>query len=163
MNDGEISELLATIFLSRKTRRGYLFKTVLIGGKYPSIDIYAEIIGNNFPKNYCFIQVKSTIKGYTVEENKLKIQVPVDKLNKLADFNGPSYLIGIDYQENNPFTSKAYIKAIRGRHTRALSSMPTDNVLDENNLIRLRDEIEAFWNSTDTFEKKNNTNSIFDL
>lgn len=163
MNDGEISELLASIFLSRKTTQGYLFKTILIGGKYPTIDLYAEINGNQTPKNYCFVQVKSTIQGYTKQERKLKVNVPVDKLNKLAKFNGPSYLIGIDYNENNPFESIAYISAIRGTFATGLSSMPTTNLLDENNLIRLRDEIEAFWNGTNTFENKNNTNSIFDL
>lgn len=163
MNDGDLSEYLATVFLSRKTNLGYLFKTVLIAGKWPSIDIYAEIIGNNSPKNYCFVQVKSTIQGYTVRENKLKVQISKDKLNKLANFNGPSYLIGIDYQENDPFKSKAYISAIRGTYNNGLSSMPTDNELDENNLIRLHNEIETFWNNTNTFQSKNNNNSIFDL
>lgn len=163
MNDGDLSEYLATVFLSRKTVQGYLFRTVLIAGKWPSIDIYAEIKGNNSPKNYCFIQVKSTILGYTVRDKKLKVKVSKDKLNKLANFNGPSYLIGIDYIENNPFKSKAYISAIRGTYTNGLSSMPTDNILDENNLIQLKDEVENFWNGTNTFNNKNNTISIFDL
>jgi len=163
MNDGDLSEYLATVFLSRKTNQGYLFRTVLIAGKWPSIDIYAEIIGNNSPKNYCFIQVKSTIQGYTVRNNKLKVRISKDKLNKLADFNGPSYLIGIDYKENDPFKSIAYISAIRGNYTNGLSSMPTNNILDENNLISLHNEVETFWNNTNTFHNKNNTNSIFDL
>ncbi|WP_422083767.1 hypothetical protein [Ulvibacterium sp.] len=163
MNDGELSEYLATVFLSRKTHQGYLFRTVLIAGKWPSIDIYAEIIGTNSPKNYCFIQVKSTVLGYTAREKKLKVKIPKSKLNKLANFNGPSYLIGIDYIESNPFKSKAYISAIRGTYSNGLSSMPTDNLLDENNLVQLRDEVENFWNGTNTFNNKNNTASIFDL
>lgn len=163
MNDGEISELIAAILLSRKTNQGYLFRTILIGGKYPTIDLYAEINGNQIPKNYCFIQVKSTIQGYTVRERRLKVNVPVEKLNRLSIFNAPSYLIGIDYNENNPLASIAYISTIRGHFTAALSSMPTTNLLDENNLIRLRDEVETFWNGTNTFGNKNNTNSIFDL
>ena len=163
MNDGEISELLASIFLSRKTGQGYLFKTVLIGGKYPSIDLYAEILGDNSPKNHCFFQVKSTIQGYTKRENKLLVQIPKDKLNRLANFNAPTYLIGIDYQENDPFSSIAYIAAIRGEYSRGLPSMPTHHVLNEGNLIRLKDEIEAFWRGTNTFGNKNRINSIFDL
>lgn len=163
MNDGEISELLASIFLSRKTDQGYLFKTVLIGGKYPSIDLYAEILGDNSPKNYCFFQVKSTIQGYTKRDNRLLVQITKDKLNRLSNFNAPTYLIGIDYKEDDPFSSIAYIAAIRGEYTRGLPSMPTHHVLNEENLIQLKNEIEAFWQGTNTFGNKNRTNSIFDL
>ncbi len=163
MNDGALSELLAAISLTRNTSQGYLFRTVLIAGKWPAIDIYAEVIGDSVPKNYCFIQVKSTTLGYTARDNKLRIQIPKTKLNKLAEFNGPSYLIGIDYVESNPFDSKAYISAIRGTYATGFSSMPTNNLLDESNLIRLKDEVETFWNGTNTFDKKNSTTSIFDL
>lgn len=43
---GELGESLANIFLSRLTPQGYLFRTALIGGKWPTIDIYAELINS---------------------------------------------------------------------------------------------------------------------
>ena len=47
MMTGDLGESIANVFLSRKTTQGNLFRTKMIGGKWPTIDIYAEIISAN--------------------------------------------------------------------------------------------------------------------
>lgn len=160
---GDLGESLANVFLSRKTAEGNLFRTTMIGGKWPTIDIYAEIISNNDSLKFCFFQIKTTDLGYTVREHKLRIQVDKDDLNKLSRFNAPTYLIGIDHNEAEPFRSKAYLATIRGKYDNPLPSLPTTFELTEDNLILLKNEVVSFWDSVNTIEKKMIYQTNFEL
>lgn len=144
---GDLGESLASVFLSRKTSQGNLFRTTMIGGKWPTIDIYAEIISNTASRMFCFFQVKTTDQGYTKKKKNLKVGIDLDDLIKLSQYHAPSYLIGIDHNPTEPFKSKPYIAAIRGNYSKRISSLPTAFELTEANLILLRDEVVGFWNS----------------
>lgn len=153
---GDLGESLANVFLSRRTPEGHLFRTKMVGGKWPSIDIYAEILSSANPVMFCFFQVKTTSRGYTKRERDLKINMDVRSLFKFSSYCAPSYLIGIDHDPLHPLHSKAFIATIRGNQTKSLSSLPTIYPLNEQNLIALRDEIVAFWNNLNPLKNKEN-------
>ncbi|MBU6342279.1 MAG: hypothetical protein KGS48_12355 [Bacteroidetes bacterium] len=157
---GDIGELLLSLFLTQKTREGYLFNPLLIGGKWPTMDIYAEI--SRDPGKFCFFQVKTTLRGYS-SKGKLQINVPKIKLERLARYHAPSYLVGIDLKNDNPFHSKAYIAAVRGAHAQGMHGVSTRYELTEENLIRLRDEVEDFWDKSNLMDTKTVYRSIFDI
>lgn len=158
---GDFGESFANVLLGSQTEQGQLFETVQIGGKWPTIDIYAEISSENHQRMFCFFQIKSTERGYTVRDNKLKVQVPKDKLNKLSAFNAPTYLIGVEYNKTSPPLSQAYIKTVRGNYVNPLSSMETNFVVNAENLILLKQEVETFWNNTNAMNNKTNYQTSF--
>jgi len=160
--NGDFGESLANILIGQWTPNGQLFETVGIGGKWPTIDIYAEILSTTNQKMFCFFQVKSTELGYTKRGvRKLKVKAPKDKLNKLASFNAPTYLIGVDYNKNNPPLSTCYIKTIRGTYTNGISSMETTHQLNTTNLLLLKNEVEAFWTALNPLNSKSNYQTNF--
>lgn len=153
---GEIGESLANVFLSRRTSQGHLFRTAMIGGKWPTIDIYAEVISNNPEKMFCFFQIKATELGYTQRQHKLRISVDLQDLIRLSNFSAPTYIIGIDHNPAQPFLSNAYIGTIRGNYTRRLSSLPTPYALNDANLVALRAEVIAYWTALNPTATKTN-------
>lgn len=160
---GDLGESIANVFLSRRTEQGHLFRTAMIGGKWPTIDIYAEIISDDDTLKFCFFQIKATDLGYTVREHKLRIQVEKEALNRLASFNAPTYLIGINHNEDEPFLSRAYIATIRGNYENPLPSLPTTFELNRESLIVLKDEIIQFWNNMNAMENKVNYQTNFTI
>jgi hypothetical protein len=154
MSKGSFGESFANTLIGMWTRDGELFETVAVGEKWPVIDIYAETKTANGHKIFCFFQVKSTISGYTQRERKLKVQIDREHLNELANFNAPTYLIGVDYNKQNPILSAAYIKIIRGTYQTGISSMETTKVLNEDNLIILKSEVETFWSDLNPLNDK---------
>ena len=107
---------------------------------------FAEMLSSTNQRMFCFFQVKSTELGYTKKgKKKLRVQVPKDQLNKLVNFNAPTYLIGVDYNKLNPPLSACYIKTVRGNYSKGISSMDITLPLNAANLVTLRNEVEAFW------------------
>lgn len=157
---GDIGELLLSLFLSQKTREGYLFNPLLIGGKWPTMDVYAELTSD--PGRFCFFQVKTTLKGCNSRGN-LQIKIPKIKLERLARYHAPSYLVGIDLKLSDPFHSKAYIAAIKGGFTTGMSSIPTLYELNEENLIGLKNEVVRFWEDSNLLGTKNVYKSVFEI
>jgi len=155
--NGAFGESLANTLIGQWTQNGQLFETVAIGGTWPTIDIYAEMLSTTNQRMFCFFQVKSTELGYTKKGiRKLKVQAPQSKLNKLASFNAPTYLIGVDYNKVNPPLSACYIRTIRGNYTKGISSMEITYPLNPGNLILLKNEVEAFWTSLNPLNSKSN-------
>jgi hypothetical protein len=152
----DLGESLANVFLSRKTSEGHLFRTTMIGGKWPTVDIYAEVISNDMPRMFCFFQVKTTNRGYTKRQKNLKVSIDLPDLIKLSKYCAPSYLIGIDHDPFQPFSSKAFIVTVRGIYTKRLSSLSTKYPLTEQSLIELRNEVVAFWTKLNPSECKEN-------
>jgi len=151
---GDFGESLANILLGQNTPQGQLFETIAIGGKWPTIDIYAETTSINGGKIFCFFQVKSTEAGYTTKGN-LKVQAKKEHLERLSAFNAPTYLIGVDLNTINPPLSTGYIKTIRGNQTKGISSIDITYPINGANLILLKAEIEAFWNVLNPSNQKN--------
>lgn len=152
--NGNFGESLANILLGQQTANGQLFETVLIGGNWPTIDIYAEITSIHNQKMFCFFQVKSTELGYNAA-GRLRVQANRNKLNHLASFNAPTYLIGVELNTTNPPLSIGYIKTIRGPQARGISSMEITAPINSANLILLKEEVEAFWTTLDPLAHKN--------
>ena len=159
---GDLGENLASVFLSRKTTEGHLFRTAVIGGKWPTIDMYAEVITDTNSRMFCFFQIKTTDQGYTKKQHHLQVSVELNDLVRLSQYCAPSYLIGIDHNSDLPFQSKAYIATVRGNQTRRLSSFPTKHILSEENLIALRNEVILFWSKLDPLANKENYFTKFD-
>lgn len=151
--NGDFGESFANVLLGQNTAQGQLFETVMIGGKWPTIDIYAEIAA---PQGavFCFFQVKSTIKGFT-NAGKLKVQAKLHHLQRLSAYYAPTYLIGVDFNANRPPLSEAYIQTIRGLQTQAISSMDVTYPVNSDNLILLRNEVINFWNTVNPIAHKN--------
>lgn len=150
---GDFGESLANILLGQLTEEGQLFETISIGGKWPTIDIYAETTAESGKRIFCFFQVKSTEAGYT-KTGKLKVQVKKKHLERLTAFNAPTYLIGVDLNKTNPPLSIGYIKTIRGSYTKGISSMSILHTVNSSNLILLKNEVQAFWRGVDIDNQK---------
>jgi hypothetical protein len=153
---GELGESFANIFLARCTTQGHLFRTAMMGGKWPTIDIYAEVISNMPQKMFCFFQIKTTDQGYTKRQRNLRISLDLRDLVRLSQYAAPTYVIGVDHNAARPHYSKAYIGAIRGNYSQGISSLPTTYPLNNSNLIMLREEIIAFWNTLNPLNTKEN-------
>jgi hypothetical protein len=144
---GEKAEALVRLLLSSQA---VSFRVQLIGGKWPTIDIYAEIDDPLYPGMFCFFQVKSTILGRN-SKGKLQVKVAKDSLNKLCAYYGPTYLVGVEYNEQQAWQSNAFIMHVKGRNLTGISSMPVTNQLNHQTgatLLTLRDEVVRFWQST---------------
>lgn len=157
---GDFGESLANILLGQYTPQGQIFETIAIGGKWPTIDIYAETTSANGGKIFCFFQVKSTEAGYT-QNGRLKVQAKKKHLVRLAAFNAPTYLIGVDLNTTNPPLSNGYIKTIRGIQNQGISNMTVAHPINGANLILLKNEVEAFWNALNLPNQKNNYQTNF--
>ena len=158
---GDYGESFANTLIGQWTTSGQLFETVCIGGKWPTIDIYAEIQSVGNQRMFCFFQVKSTELGYTRRGNRLKVQASRDKLNKLSSYNAPTYLIGVDHNKQYPPRSNCYIKTIRGNYPNGITSMPTTHILNTQNLILLKNEVEAYWTTLNVLNSKSNYQTNF--
>lgn len=150
---GDFGESLANVLLGQNTTQGQLFETVMIGGKWPTIDIYAETAGPNGVV-FCFFQVKSTVQGFT-QSGRLKVQAKLKHLQRLAGYPAPTYLIGVNLNQNQPPLSDAYIKTIRGPQTLPISSMDITHPVHGANLILLKNEVVNFWNTVNPSAQKN--------
>ena len=156
---GDYCESISAVLLQQWTAKGVLFRIVNIGGNYPTIDVYAEVQnkGNTY---IALFQIKSTEKPIT-KKGALQIQIPKKKLNALSNICVPTYLIGVQYNKENPPESKGFIKGIYGSYKKGLGSLNTKYSLDSENLINLKDEIVNFWIKSNVVNLNKNYNSIF--
>jgi hypothetical protein len=139
------------IFFSLLTKRvtgrnvpakGYLFQPQFLGEKWPLVDYIVELRGiAPAVKPFFFVQVKATTLGYTERENRLKVQMNVERVRGLAAYPAPTYLVGID--EN---MEKGYLVSVNGEQQTSLSSLSTAFPLNvSSNRRRLWEEVRAFW------------------
>lgn len=160
---GDLGETAAKFFLSKKTSQGVLFKTIILDGKWPTIDIYAEVTTDDQQKMICFFQVKTTEQGYTKRKRKLKIKIDERDLNRLSKYSAPTYIIGVDHNPTNLYDSQAYIITVRGDYTSGINGLPTAFPLNEANLFALRQEVIAYWNMANSLSPKENYFTNFSL
>jgi len=153
---GELGEALFTVIISRETSRGFLFRPKFLGDKWPVSDAYVELIHWDGTMRYFFCQIKTTTQGYTQRERKLKIQVPKEKLIKLANYPAPTYVIGVDVHSET-----GYIQAVTSSPSKGISSLSTNYPLNNENLNRLYDEVNDFWDNLEANRFKTNFVSNF--
>ena len=158
---GERGENLITMLLTQKTSEGYLFRAAFLGDKWPTVDIYAEVIGET-PRMFCFFQIKTTTLGYSKKQNQLKVQVSRKDLTELGNYCAPTYLIGVDLNEEEILASSVYVQNIKGSYEQGLSAMNTSFILNDARLIALKNEVVKFWQSTDLITYKLTHKSEFE-
>ncbi|RKZ44493.1 MAG: DUF4365 domain-containing protein [Candidatus Parabeggiatoa sp. nov. 3] len=124
-----------------------LFRPQFLGDKWPSVDFIVELINHNtLMVPYFFVQVKTTRRGYT-EDNRLKLHVHKDDIQRLASFPAPTYLVGID-----EIKEIGYIVSVNGENLKTVSNMGTRFPLYDSKIQEmLWQEVKAFWEQFGTY------------
>ncbi len=139
---GERGESIFRVLITRKhPTRGYLFDHPrFLGEKKRTIDFHVELFHDESLIPFFFVQVKSTSEGYTVKEHRLKIQVTVTDMKRLAAYPAPTYIVGIDESGE-----QGYIVSANGECKTGFSSLCTNYSLNPDVLALLWDEVAAYW------------------
>lgn len=157
MDNNAIGDRGESIFTSRITEN-FLFRVYFLGEKAPVGDFILEINDETTPYE-CMIQVKSTRKGYDKSGN-LKATVPKDKLVKLVQRPLPTYVAGVDEQNEKVYICSAF--DLNG----SFSTIPTNNVLEKGNsasqqtLDTLKQDIINYWKAIGIHKLKSTYISI---
>lgn len=106
----------------------------------PTVDAYVEAITPSTSAPFFLAQVKTSTRGYTVREGRLKLSVSSEHLRRLAAHAAPTYLVGID--EPN---EEGYIVSANGESAVGFSSMCTDHPLDADVIAALHSEVTSYW------------------
>lgn len=152
-----VGERGENIFRTRITQYG-IFSAYFLGEKAPIEDILLEINDEKTPYS-CLIQIKSTEQGYN-KKKQLKVSVPKKKFKALLNRPLPTYVAGVDLNNEIVFITPAFKDLDR------TASMKTNNKLDfndqittKNTLDELKNDIINYWNSMNVLNVKSNYNS----
>ena len=127
-----------------------LFRLVAIGEKWPTTDLYVELLGaGKKVLPYFFIQVKATKEGFQKKNGNLKVKLKKVDIARLAAIPAPTYLVGVEVTNDRD----AFILSVRTTKKKSLSSIPRAHDLSYANLKLLYNEVKDFW---DTNKKKPN-------
>jgi hypothetical protein len=116
------------------------FRPRFLGDKYPTFDYIVEVVDR--PEYFFFVQVKGTSLGYTVEEQRLRVQVTQDDIDRMVAVPAPTYVVGIDVTA----IGVGFLLSVnepRGN----VPSLTTRFRIDCRVLEGLRDEVVGFWSS----------------
>jgi hypothetical protein len=124
-----------------------LFKPQFLGDKWPSVDFIVELTNHQAQMiPYFFVQVKTTRRGYT-DQNRLKLHVHKDNIQRLASFPAPTYLVGID-----EIKEVGYIVSANGEYLKTVSNISTQFPLYRCKVQEmLWQEVKAFWEQFGTY------------
>jgi hypothetical protein len=141
---GKRGESIVVTLLTRPYRNGEpFFQPQFLGDKYPMIDFFVELLGVfGAPRPFFLVQARTTTRGFTTRERKLRIQVTPVQMNGLIAYPAPTYIIGID-----DAAEQAYLFAAVTGGAPYLSSLPTAHPLNQATLQSLYDEVRHFWHS----------------
>lgn len=141
---GGFGELLAAADLSRPVRgrfRRPLFRPTHLGGKYPVVDYMVDVLApDGTSLGFFFVQVKATTKGKRIT-GRLPVSVSRDRFSRLARIPAPSYLVGVDVNEEVSYI----IAADRTRRTGISSITRTYSLRHDSTKIILYREVVSFW------------------
>ncbi|MBE9236895.1 DUF4365 domain-containing protein [Anabaena aphanizomenioides LEGE 00250] len=132
-----IFEVLITKFHSDD---GPIFKPQFLGDKWQYVDFIVELVGAGCYIPYFFVQVKTTRKGYTKKDNRLKVQVKKESVIGIASYPAPTYIVGIDEVQE-----VGYLVSANGENLTSLSSLSTNFPINKQNREILWDEVNNFW------------------
>jgi hypothetical protein len=118
------------------------FRPRFLGDKYPTFDYIIEVVDR--PWYFFFVQVKGTTMGYTAEENRLRVQVTQDDIDRMIAYPAPTYVVGIDV---NAIGVGFLLSVNEPRNN--VASLTTRFRIDCGVLEQLRDEVIDFWSSRD--------------
>jgi hypothetical protein len=120
------------------------FRPRFLGEKARTLDFLVELVRRGDGGPFFFAQVKTTRKGYTKKDRRLRVETSGAEVRRACSVPAPTYLIGFD-----EWGEAGYIFPILDGMVDAISSIPTTHPLDDANLRRLYDEVEQFWSSRD--------------
>ena len=140
----------------RLEKDGY-FKVYFLGDKAPIEDFLVEILDEKHPYHY-LLQVKSTDKKECYLKNgNISTSVPANKLKKLTLRPLPTYVVGVDMENECIYIAPAF------NDNQKYSSIPTNFMLDNENerlrienLKKFRDDIIRYWEESDICNFKKN-------
>lgn len=113
------------------------FRPRFLGDKYPTFDYIVELVDR--PEYYCFLQVKTTTLGYTVNPKRLRINVPQVDINRMVACPAPTYVVGIDFK-----TKDGFLFSVNEPRPH-IASLPTNFKIDGALLALLATEVHDFW------------------
>lgn len=140
----------------RLEKDGY-FKVYFLGEKAPIEDFLLEILDETHPY-HCLLQVKTTsIKDCYLQNGNIMTPIPEEKLKKLVSRPLPTYVVGVDLEEEIVYMASAF------DYNKKYPSIPTYFKLDNHNkdlridnLKKLRDDIIRYWEESSVNDFKNN-------
>lgn len=149
-DDGDLGEIMFKLEISRDA----LFRPSHLGEKWPASDFYVELKG--IAETLFFVvQVKTTSLGMN-NRGRLRISVPLKKLNRLRNYHAPTYVAGVDVTNGRVYMTPIHLIAQRG-----ISSLSTAFELNAANRRILYDDVIAFWAGAGIINYKNNFNHAF--
>lgn len=147
---GQRGESIFYVLMTRLYGRTVpIFRPQFLGDKWPIVDFIVELTnyaGRMIP--YCFIQIKTTRKGYTQQTRRLKVHLSLGEMQRLALYPAPTYLVGID-----EIAESGYLIAVNGQHQKGLTSLSTQFPLDKETQDLLWQEVVDFWEKVDLSKK----------
>lgn len=122
-----------------------VFRVFFLGEKAPIEDFLIEINNDEQHPYQALIQVKSTDKPkksdrYNVTGDKINTPVPNEKLKKLHGRPLPSYVAGVDVEDEVVFIAPAFM------NNGSYSTIPNKLVLDIRNVTRYKADLEKLKN-----------------
>jgi len=122
-----------------------VFRPQFLGDKWQNVDFIVEL--ENYSgkiKPFFFVQVKATKLGYTKKKRRLKVKVRKKHVLSLSLYPVPTYIVGID-----EISEEGFIISANGESLNEISSIPTDNPINENTQNILWEEVRSFWENTE--------------
>lgn len=133
-----------SIFNTRVSK-GDMFKVYFLGEKAPIVDFLLEILDPATPY-YFMVQVKSTTLGYDATTGNLKAPVPVGKLQKLIARKIPTYVAGVDVNDEKVYICPAFDPAITYSSIPIAHELSLQNpILTQQTLDLLKQDVIRFW------------------
>jgi hypothetical protein len=114
-----------------------------LGDKYPTFDSIIEVVDR--PSYFFFVPVRGTTLGYTAEEQRLRVQVAQDDIDRMVEYPAPTYVGGIDV---SAFGVGFLLSVNEPRGS--VASLTTPFRVDCDVFVQLRDEVIDFWSSRNT-------------
>ncbi len=147
---GQRGESIFCVILTRLNGRpNPIFRPQFLGDKWPTVDFIVELTDYAGPRvPYLFVQVKTTREGYTKRENRLKVRVSEKSAQRLALYPAPTYIVGIDENQET-----GYIISACGKQKTGLSSLSTRFPINKETQDILWREVVDFWKWVDTSDR----------
>jgi hypothetical protein len=81
----------------KRRDRQPLFRTHFLGDKFGALDYLVELVGFRGGSAHCFVQVKTTTRGYTsLAPQRLRVDVTQKDIDRMIAFPAPTYVVGVD-------------------------------------------------------------------
>jgi hypothetical protein len=117
------------------------FRPRFLGDKFPTFDYLLELVDH--PGYYFFVQVKTTTRGFTQQQRRLRVQVSQTDVDRMVAWPAPTYVVGIDEPNRD-----AYLLSVNEARQH-IASLMTNFRINCGVLGELADEIRKYWCNRD--------------